>query len=472
LKERSGFRPELLFDILRPESGAKSRSLSMDLIKRFTWVVFLGVFLAGSAVFLKGDEGLVSAGTDDVYKSLDIFTEVLRQVEKNYVEHQDPKKLVYGAIKGMMRDLDPHSSFLTKEEHQELMLETRGSFTGIGIEITTRDGVLTVVSPVEGTPAYEAGIMAGDRIIRIEGKITQDMSLMEAVKMIRGPKGTDVELTIAREASEKPLDFTITRDVIPLISVRQHLLAPDIGYIRISSFQKNTSRDVAEALKNLELGGSLEGLVIDLRNNPGGLLTQAMDVSDLFLDEGVIVTTKGRNTSQDITSRAHRDVSRRVYPIVVLVNGGSASASEIVAGALQDNNRGLVLGTRTFGKGSVQTVLPLSDGSGLRLTTAKYYTPNGRSIQSSGIIPDIELEFVPLEDGDARKPRGFIREEDLEGHMPNEREIEKDKEESGSDVSLDERARELLEKDNQVRHALDLLKSWKVFSVMMHGGKK
>jgi len=437
----------------------------MRFIRRSVWLVILIAVSAGSAFFLKGDGALVSAGTDDVYKSLDMFTEVLRQVEKNYVEPQDPKKLIHSAIKGMMRDLDPHSSYLTREEHQELLMETRGSFTGVGIEITTRDGVLTVVSPVEGTPAHQAGIMAGDRIIRIEGKTTKDMSLMEAVKLIRGPKGSAIQLTISREGEEKPLEFTITRDVIPLISVRHHLLAPNIGYIRISSFQENTSTDVAQALKDFEREGRLEGLVIDLRNNPGGLLTQAMDVSDLFLDEGIIVTTKGRNTSQDITARAHRDATRGVYPIVALVNGGSASASEIVAGALQDNNRAMVLGTRTFGKGSVQTILSLSDGSGLRITTAKYYTPNGRSIQSSGIIPDIELEFQPPEEDEDTKEKRFIREEDLEGHMQNDQNAR----ESGDDGVLTDEARELLARDNQVRYALDLLKSWTLFSRMTRG---
>jgi carboxyl-terminal processing protease len=437
----------------------------MLLKKRVGWIFFLVVFSTGSAVFLKGDSGLVNAGTDDVYKSLDLFTEVLRKVEKNYVEPQDPHKLIQGAIRGMMKDLDPHSSFLTKDEHEELMMETKGKFSGIGIEITTRDGVLTVVSPVEGTPAYDAGIKAGDRIIRIEEKSTQDMTLMEAVKMIRGPKGTEIDLTIARDGSEKPIDFTITRDVIPLISARHQLLAPDMGYIRVSSFQNKTADEVAEALEELEQGRSLQGLIIDLRNNPGGLLTQAMDVSDLFLDEGIIVTTKGRDTSQDIVSKAHRDITSRLYPIVVLVNGGSASASEIVAGALQDNDRAVVLGTRTFGKGSVQTVLPLSDGSGLRLTTAKYYTPSGKSIQSSGIIPDIELEFIAVDEKEEKKPRRFIREEDLEGHMDNGQASN-----GPTDGGVpDEKARELIENDNQVRHALDLLKSWKVFSTMRNG---
>ncbi len=442
------------------------------LIKRFLQVLFLVVFSAGSALFLKGDGSLVRAGTDDVYRSLDIFTEVLRQIELNYVEPPDTKELIYNAIKGMMSDLDPHSAFLTKEEHRELMQETRGTFTGIGIEITTRDGVLAVVAPVEGTPACKAGLMAGDRIIRIGDRSTKDITLMEAVKMIRGPKGTDVNLTILREGVEKPLDFTITRDVIPLISVRHHFLTPDIGYLRISSFQNNTLPDTIAALEKMEKGRNLEGLVMDLRNNPGGLLTQAMEVSDLFIDEGVIVTTRGRDTSQDITSRAHRDSKRRLYPIIVLVNGGSASGAEIVAGALQDNNRALVLGTRTFGKGSVQTILSLSDGSGIRLTTAKYYTPSGKSIQSSGIIPDIELEFIPPDEEVDKKPMKFIREEDLEGHIPREGLLDGVEETDGPDEFPDEKARELIEKDNQVRHALHLLESWKIFSGISGGSGK
>jgi carboxyl-terminal processing protease len=438
----------------------------MGLMKRFGWIFFLVLFSGGSAVFLRGDGAEVNAGTNDVYKSLDIFTEVLRKVEKNYVEPQKAEKLIHGAIKGMMNELDPHSSFLTKDEHQELLIETRGSFSGIGIEISIREQILTVVSPVEGTPAYEAGIMAGDKIIKIEGKSTQNMTLMEAVKLIRGPKGTDIKLTITREGVEEPIEFEITRDVIPLISVRHHLLAPDIGYIRISSFQNNTSNDVMSALKDLEDGRMLKGLVLDLRNNPGGLLTQAMDVSDIFLEEGIIVTTKGRNSSQDIVSKARRDNHDLTYPIVVLVNGGSASASEIVAGALQDNNRAVVLGTRTFGKGSVQTILPLSDGSGLRITTAKYYTPSGRSIQSSGITPDIELEFIPEKAKGEETRRRFVREEDLEGHMGNEQQGDPRK----ADGIPDKKAMELIEKDNQVRHALDLLTSWKVFSTM-NGGR-
>ncbi|MGD8986135.1 MAG: S41 family peptidase [Desulfobacteraceae bacterium] len=420
--------------------------------------------LMGGLIFVSGKDRQVTAGTTDVYENIEIFTEVLRQIEKNYVEPQDPQKLIYGAIKGMVQSLDPHSSFLTKEEHQELLIETKGSFTGVGIEITVRDNVLTVVSPIEGTPAYEAGIKAGDQIIGIDEKPTNDMTLTDAVKNIRGPKGTKVKLTVRREGAEKPLEFSITRDVIPLKSVRNHLLSPDIGYVRISSFQSKTDEDLASALEEIEGGRALKGLVLDIRNNPGGLLTQAIKVSDLFLDSGLIVSTKGRNDSQDMEVPANKNENPRNYPIIVLVNGGSASAAEIVAGALQDNKRALVLGTKTFGKGSVQTILPLSDGSGLRLTTAKYYTPSGKSIQLSGITPDIEVEFIPPVDKPEKEKLHFLREEDLKGHIPNETGEALDKEKSGGDREEEERVKIILEKDNQVRHALQLLQTWNIFS--------
>lgn len=437
--------------------------------KRFVFnTIFVSLFIVG-AFFLNGNSEGVNADTREVYKNIEIFTEVLREIEKNYVEPEDPQELIYGAIKGMIQSLDPHSAFMTKKEHKELMMETRGSFTGIGIEITIRDSVLTVVSPIEGTPAYAAGIKAGDKIVKIEEKSTKDMTMMEAVKRIRGPKGTKISLTIVRDGAEKPLEFSITRDVIPLISVRSHLLTPHIGYIRISNFQSKTSEDLSAALDELAKDQELRGLILDLRNNPGGLLSQAIKVSDIFLDEGVIVSTKGRNTLQDIEATAHKNKKSINYPIIVLVNSGSASAAEIVAGALQDNKRALILGTRTFGKGSVQTILPLSDGSGLRLTTARYYTPKGRSIQSSGISPDIELSFIPPgQNGDEVRPR-FLREEDLEGHMPMENGDDEGAAEKDEQMEKDRQVSDLIEKDNQVRHALQLLQSWTIFSNIKTG---
>ena len=434
--------------------------------KRIIFVILLISLLMAGILLINGGSGHVKAGTGDIYKNIEVFTEVLRQIEKNYVEPQDPQEMIYGAIKGMVQNLDPHSSFMTKEEHQDLLIETKGSFSGVGIEISVRDKVLTVVSPIEGTPAYAAGIQAGDKIVRINDKSTSEMTLTDAVKSIRGKKGTKVKLTIIREAAEKPLDFTITRDVIPLKSVRNYLLAPDIGYVRVSTFQSNTSKDLNIALEKLETGRTLKGLILDLRNNPGGLLSQAIEVSDIFLDSGLIVSTKGRNASQDMEVSAQKNKTERDYPILVMVNGGSASASEIVAGALQDNKRALTLGTRTFGKGSVQTILPLSDGSGLRLTTAKYYTPSGRSIQASGITPDIEIEFVPPVQEEKKDGPQLLREQDLKGHMINDttESKEEQKEEKEDETTL--RIKMLLERDNQVRHALQLLKTWDIFSKM------
>ncbi|RLF58794.1 MAG: peptidase S41 [Thermoplasmata archaeon] len=437
-------------------------------VKIFFNIVLVCLFTAG-VLLLSGDRREVKAGTDDLYKNLEIFTEVLRQIEKNYVEPRDSKKLIYGAIRGMVRSLDAHSSFMTEEEYSELMMETRGSFTGVGIEITIKDDVLTVVSPIEGTPAYKAGIKAGDKIIKIEDKSTKDMTMMEAVKNIRGPKGTKVKLTILREGEHKPMEFLITRDVIPLKSVRHYLLTPDIGYVRISNFRSNTLKDLNKSLDQLEKNRKLEGLILDLRNNPGGLLNQAVEVSDLFLDSGVIVSTKGRNGSEIVEAKPNNSEKPHHYPIIVLVNGGSASAAEIVAGALQDNKRALILGTRTFGKGSVQTILPLSYGSGLRLTTARYYTPSGKSIQLSGIKPDIELPFAPESGKKKKAPRHFMREEDLKGHMPREGAKEGENEEKRLKAEKDKRIKALLEKDNQVRHALQLLQTWDIFSQIKSG---
>ncbi|MFP4037395.1 MAG: S41 family peptidase [Desulfobacteraceae bacterium] len=436
--------------------------------KAFSRILLLCGIMAG-LLFFQGGGVPVKAGNDEVYEHLEILAEVLRQIEENYVEPQDTRELIYDAIRGMVEDLDPHSSFMTKEEHKDLMIQTKGSFTGVGIEITIRERAITVVSPIEGTPAYKAGLKAGDKVIKIDGEDATEMNLTDAVKRIRGPKGTEVELTVSREGAEKPLVFTITRDVIPLKSVRAYRLSADVGYIRISNFQSKTEEDLEKALEELEEAG-LNGLVLDMRNNPGGLLNQAVKVADMFLDSGMIVSTRGRDESQNMEIFARENGRERNYPIVVLVNEGSASASEIVAGALQDNMRALILGTKTFGKGSVQTILPLSDGSGLRLTTARYYTPNGDSIQLKGIRPDIEMPFIPPDkdndkEGEAIEPH-FFREEDLKGHMMNGEVVEEPDEE---EVSLEEAAERLLKRDNQVRHAMQLLETWDVFTRIKTG---
>jgi carboxyl-terminal processing protease len=448
--------------------------------RKIALLVLLGILFAG-ILFFNGKSWEVTARTSDVYTNLEIFTEALREIQENYVDVEEPEELIRGAIKGMVENLDPHSSYMTKKEYEDLMVDTRGKFDGVGIEITKRDKILTVVSPIEGTPAYKAGIEAGDQIIKIDGELCMDMSLTDAVSRIRGPRGTKVNLTVRREGVGEPLEFSITRDEIPVASVRHYLLTPDIAYVRIITFQGETDRDLAKALEEIEEGRDLKGLILDLRGNPGGLLTQAISVSDFFLDSGVIVSTKGRDELQNMNVSAEKNDVPRNYPMIVLVNGGSASASEIVAGALQDNKRALVLGTQTFGKGSVQTILPLSDGSGLRLTTANYYTPSGRSIQASGITPDIILDFVPQKEDDEEEGGGFsIREEDLPNHLEpdedregttvdeveskNEGTEEQEVNEEKEDDETKERIRALVEDDNQVRHALELIQTWDIFS--------
>ena len=437
--------------------------------KRLVFDVIIITFLMVGILFLNGNNRTVKADTNEIYENLEIFTDVLRKIERHYVEPQDTKKLIYGAIRGMVQSLDPHSSFFTLEEHNELLIKTKGSFSGVGIEITIRDNILTVVSPIEGTPAYNAGIKAGDKILRIDDEPTNDMTLIDAVKTIRGPKGSDIKLTIGRKGVDKPLEFTITRDVIPLKSVRKYLLTPEIGYVRISNFQGRTAEDLTKELRELESGRKLKGLILDLRNNPGGLLSQAIKVSDVFLDSGIIVSTKGRNASQNMQESAHKNAKERNYPMVVLVNGGSASGAEIVAGALQDNKRALILGTKTFGKGSVQTILQLPDGSGLSLTTARYYTPSGKSIQMSGIIPDIVMQYIPPDENNDQKKVRPPREKDLKGALPNEKMEEKETSKDEEVSERDKRFKTLLKKDNQVNHAIQLLKSWQIISEMKTG---
>jgi carboxyl-terminal processing protease len=405
----------------------------------------------------------VSAGTEETYKNIEIFSEVLHKIEKSYVvESAESKDLIYGAIKGMVQTLDPHSSFMSPDEYKEFMVQTEGSFPGVGVVITIKDDVLIVVSPIEGTPAYEAGIKAGDEIIMVEGKPIKGLSIMEAVKLIRGPKGSKVKLTIRRKGLEKPIDFLITRDVIPIKTVRSLLLPYDIGYIRVSNFQGNTGQELSKALKEMRKENELKGLILDLRNNGGGLLSAALEVTDEFLDSGVIVSIKGRDTKEE-KSIAHQNMKPSKYPMTVLVNEGSASASEIVAGALQDNKRALIMGSTTFGKGSVQTLFPLSDGSGLSLTTAMYFTPSGRSIQASGIEPDIKIGFVQPEQKPKEENYSVIREKDLEGHIERAMpELEQDREE---DILLDEEShiQEIIDNDNQLRAAMQILKSWNIF---------
>jgi carboxyl-terminal processing protease len=415
-------------------------------------------------VINNGDQD-ISAGTKEVYKNIEVLSEVLHKIEKNYVEDTDPQDVLYGAIKGMVRTLDPHSFFMSPEEYKELMVETKGKFSGVGIEITIRNHVLTVVSPIEGTPAFKAGIKAGDQIIMIGDKSSKELSIMDAVKLIRGPKGSKIKLTIRRKEIEKPIDFMITRDVIPIKSVRSFFLPFDIGYIRISNFQSNTGKELSKALEEMENKKELKGLILDLRNNPGGLLSQAVKVADEFLDSGLIVSIKSRDKKEE-KSVAHQNRKPKKYPMIVLINEGSASASEIVAGALQDNKKALILGSTTFGKGSVQTLFPLSDGSGLRLTTAIYYTPSGRSIQASGIEPDIKIAFIPPEKKLETKKPAFIRERDLKGHIKKETPDLEEEKKSGILPDEESRIQTRIDNDNQLRRAIQILRSWNIFSTL------
>jgi len=431
--------------------------------------VALGFFLAGQWV------PNVSAVPRQDYESLEAFTNILSIVKKNYVEDVETKTLVNGAINGMLNSLDPHSAYLTPELYKDLQMDTQGRFGGLGIEITVKGGVLTVVSPIEDTPAFKAGIKPGDMIFKIEDEFTKDMTLVDAVKKMRGPKGTKINLSIKREGVPELIDFTLMRDTIRVQSVRSRVLESGYGYIRLAQFQERSDRDVQKALEKLaaEKGG-LKGLVLDLRNNPGGLLTQAVRIADLFLDSGLIVYTEGRIESQKQKYFAQKDGSWMDFPMVVLVNGGSASASEIVAGALQDHKRAVVLGTKTFGKGSVQTILPLDDNSALRLTTARYFTPSGRSIQATGIVPDIVVDATQPQDGKPEeKKRPTLREENLPGHLPSPQSApaqpqdQSDKDKENLVPSSAPTGDESIDNDAQLKRSLDLLKSWDVFKQLV-----
>ncbi|HOI16357.1 MAG TPA: S41 family peptidase [Geobacteraceae bacterium] len=396
------------------------------------------------------------------YESIEMFTDVLKIVQKNYVEEVDTKKLIYGAINGMLSSLDPHSSFLPPDMYKEMKIETKGSFGGLGIEITIKEGYLTVISPIEDTPAFRAGIKSGDQILKIEDKLTKDMSIIDAVKRMRGPKGSKVTITIMRDGFERPKDFTLVRDIIQVKSVKYKSLDYGYGYVRLAQFQEKTDEDLVKALKALkkENGGSLKGLILDMRNDPGGLLEQAVKVADHFIADGLIVYTEGRDPDSRMRFTARKGEKELGYPMVVLINGGSASASEIVAGALQDHNRAVVLGTQSFGKGSVQTIIPLSEDSGLRLTTARYFTPKGRSIQAKGITPDIVVENLEITAAE-KKDVLSIREKDLENHFETDSKAEKEgkkKEEKAPTYKIDEQ----IKGDYQVLRALDLLKGWDI----------
>lgn len=403
---------------------------------------------------------------EQTYKKLELFSNILSILQENYVEEINTDEVIDGAINGLLYSLDPHSSYLSPQSFQELQDETQGSFTGIGIEITIKEGKLTIVSPIEGTPAHEAGLRVNDTIVKIGDVWTKDMTPMDAVKTLRGPKGSEITLSIHREGWEDIKEFTLVRDIIPLQSVRSFFIDKGIAYTRITNFQSHTTEDYTKALQQLEKKERIRAIILDLRDNPGGLLNQAVSIADLFLDSGLIVYTKGRTEDQNMVFQARKGGMKNKTPIIVIVNEGSASASEIVAGAIKDHKRGLVIGTKTFGKGSVQTIVPLQDGAGLRMTTARYYTPSGRSIQAKGIIPDVEITYQPpsQEKVQQEKRKRTIRESDLKNHFlhneNNEKTISENLEntEQNAVSAKDAQFIARIKKDNQVLMALNIIK--------------
>ena len=441
-------------------------------------IIFALIFLLTVNLFAEEEKSKKNA-----YNKLKVFSEILSLIESNYVDPTKNDLMIEGAINGMVKSLDPHTHYMSPASYKEMQVETTGKFGGLGIEISIRDGVLTVVSPIEDTPAFRVGIKPGDKIIKIEDESTLDMTLQDAVSRLRGETGTPINITVFRKSFKAPKEFTIVRDIIKVRSVTNKLYEDDIGYIKIRSFSKNTSNDLDKALAELKQKG-ITKLILDVRNNPGGLLNQAVEVTDRFLNrENLIVYTKGRSDEQNMRFTSNDKVAGVSYPMIILVNGGSASASEIVAGALQDLNRAIILGTTTFGKGSVQTIIPLSDGSALRLTTARYYTPSGRVIQENGIKPDILVEMKPLDKNQKKEGkvveseekirlRRFLREKDLKKHLKGKSSIEGMDGNNPDELNVDstnklDEARikgleEDLRKDNQLQQAVTLLSGWEV----------
>jgi len=407
-------------------------------------LVCLTVFFGQQRAFALSEKG---------YEKLHIFSKVLNQVEKNYVENVDDSILIQNAIRGLLTNLDPHTIYMPPASYKELRVDTSGRFGGIGVEIWIRGGALTVVAPIEGTPAARAGLKTGDKIIRIDGDSTRDLDLGEAVLKMRGKTGSKITLTIIRDDPKKPFDVVMTRELVNVPSTRTEVIDKEFGYVKIRSFQEQTARDLKKALDKFAKEKALKGLILDLRDDPGGLLDQAVEVSDLFIDKGVIVTTESRGVEVE-RREAKSEGTQGNYPMIVLVNGGTASASEIVAGALQDHGRAVVLGTPTFGKGSVQTVVEMDDGSALKLTVALYFTPKGHSIQAHGITPDIVVEEEPPEDVVSGKK--IIREQDLPGHIevPSERIVTETPQKITTPAG---------KFDYQKKVALDYLKSWDIF---------
>ena len=422
-------------------------------------LLVLAVLAAGSTMVSLARSQSASAANSEIYRQLDLFGEVLERVRSDYVEKPEDAKLIEAAINGMLTALDPHSAYLNPKHFRDMQVQTRGEFGGLGIEVTMENGVVKVVSPIEDTPASRAGLMSGDLITHLDKEQILGLTLQEAVEKMRGPVNSPITLTIVRKGVDDPFDVKVVRDVIHINPVKYDVEGDDIGYIRITTFNEQTTANLQKAIDDLkkQIGPKLKGYIVDLRNNPGGLLDQAISVSDTFLDQGAIVLTRGRNLEETQRSNARPGDLADGKQIIVLINGGSASASEIVAGALQDHHRATIIGTRSFGKGSVQTIIPLGSNGALRLTTARYYTPSGRSIQAKGIEPEAVVEEELPDDlkqkADAQSTRG---EANLRGHLKSEDEDDKakaDQEESGSSsyVSPDKA------KDTQLNYAVDLL---------------
>ncbi|MCE5194924.1 MAG: S41 family peptidase [Nitrospiraceae bacterium] len=428
------------------------------------WALIIVTALSGVLIGRLSSGGVKSDSED--YEYLRVFTEVLSVVKRNYVEEINIKTVVYGAIKGMINALDPHSSFMPPDAYKDMQADTKGEFGGLGIQIGVKDSMLTVISPIEDTPAYLAGIKAGDTIVKINNEITKDMTLNDAVSKMRGKKGTPVTLTIMRDGWKDFKDFKIVRDIIKVKSVKFKVIDNKVGYVKISQFQERTASELETALSSLAKS-NITSMILDLRNNPGGLLNSAVDVSEQFLpSDKLVVFIKGRigekieyrtdSEKPDDATSENKKLFRKI-PMIVLVNQGSASASEIVAGAIKDWNRAVILGVQTFGKASVQSVIPLSDGSGLRLTTARYYTPKGISIQSTGITPDI----IVKQEVKGAKEFPVIREKDIPGHLKNEVNEDKTKEpEEMAPIEINEKD------DTQLQRAIELIKTWQVFNTL------
>jgi len=429
------------------------------------WQRVLSAGLVGAVLALgtgtAAGAAAAAKGGNVPFEDLRVFAEVFGRIKSDYVERVPDKKLLEEAIQGMLNGLDPHSSYLNEEDYRELRVGTSGEFGGVGIEVGMEDGFLKVIAPIDDTPAARAGIKAGDTIIKLDDKTVKGMALDDAVKLMRGKPGTKIELTITREGREKPFDVTLERAVIKVVSVKGRLLEPGYLYIRLSQFQTHTAEDLIKTISRLKGQGPVRGLILDLRNNPGGVLNAAVAVSDAFLETGLIVYTEGRVKDSQLRFQAAPDDVLDGAPMVVLVNGGSASASEIVAGALQDHKRAVVMGRQTFGKGSVQTIIPINERTALKLTTARYFTPNGRSIQADGIKPDIELAEVKV----AKSGEGGakLRESDLGGHLANP---------NGSTPAKGDRKdddRPLVEQDFELAEALNLLKGLSILQQQKAG---